>query len=619
MAIVEIDTLQRIRDMTYDNGGTDTQFRVARIASVEVSGQSYLLMSGEISGLASALIEPNGGLSFIDAYATSTANLLGAATLGAGFTTHPSVASFEKNGQSFAFVGSTVDLYGTSGRIEQFDALSTIRIEDGGTPVFVSHKKVTDVPGGGGTVSSFGSDPQIAKVGSRDILINPSRANSSTENEFETFAIKDSGKLKPLAVSQPFTYDFAKFDTVSVGKSTFVVAMGQFNVAPLQVLRLKWDGTMEQKFELPTSDTAIFNRITTDLETVEIGDRSFVLVSEVTNGSILVYEIDKTGRLTLVEQETPGRFDGWSSSEAIEVFEENGNHYAAAGGYGNGIGVFEISDGGALTEVDEFTYSDGGIRFTYDLDVRDLADGRQYIFASTATQDEVRSFRFIAEDNAIATGKKRGNGTDEDDQIFGTKGNNILKGREGDDMIEGGAGDDRILGEDGQDNLFGGDGRDALLGGEDYDFLFGDAGRDRLLGGNGNDVAYGGSGNDRLFGEAGNDRLFGDGGRDRLDGGDGLDVLTDGKGLDILTGGTGNDRFVFWKDGVTDTITDYEDNRDTIDLTEFGRGLEFSDLAIRQAGTAVEIDVMGETIIVNSATGQISDFELSLGDFVFAI
>ncbi|MEX0279751.1 MAG: hypothetical protein AB3N13_01030 [Arenibacterium sp.] len=76
---------------------------------------------------------------------------------------------------------------------------------------------------------------------------------------------------------------------------------------------------------------------------------------------------------------------------------------------------------------------------------------------------------------------------------------------------------------------------------------------------------------------------------------------------------------MFWKDGTTDTITDYEDNRDKIDLTEFGRGLEFSDLVIRQAGSAVEIDVMGETILVNSATGQISDFELSLGDFVFAL
>ncbi|MEX0310852.1 MAG: calcium-binding protein [Tateyamaria sp.] len=378
-------------------------------------------------------------------------------------------------------------------------------------------------------------------------------------------------------------------------------------------------GKMAQKFELPTSDSAIFNRITTDLEAVEIGDRSFIIVPEVTRGSILVYEIDKTGRLTLVEQENPGRFDGWSSSEAIEVFEENGNHYAVAGGYGNGIGVFEISDGGALTEVDEYTYPVGGIRFTYDLDVRDLADGRQYIFASTATQDEVRSFRFIAEDNAIATGKKRGNGTDEDDQIFGSKGNNILKGREGDDMIEGRAGNDRILGEDGEDNLFGGDGRDVLRGGEDYDFLFGDAGRDRLFGENGNDVAHGGSGNDRGVGEEGNERLFGGSGREQLDGGGGDGVLTDGTGSDRLTGGTGDDRFVFWKDGKIDTITDYEDNRDKIDLIEFGRGLEFSDLLVRQAGTAVEVDVMGETIIVNSATGQISDFELSLGDFVFAV
>ncbi|MEX0279752.1 MAG: calcium-binding protein [Arenibacterium sp.] len=282
---------------------------------------------------------------------------------------------------------------------------------------------------------------------------------------------------------------------------------------------------MTQAFELPEIDTAIYNKETRDVEAVQIGDRSFVIVPEVTSGTVLVYEVDKSGRLTLVEQETPNGLEGgWGFSEEIEIFEQNDTFYAVAGGYGNGIGVFEISAGGALTEVDEFTYTDGGIRFTYDLDVRGLADGRQYIFASTATQDEVRSFRFIAEDNAIATGKKRGKGTEEDDQIIGSKGNNILKGREGDDMIEGAGGNDRILGEDGEDNLFGGDGRDVLRGGEGYDFLFGDAGRDRLLGETGNDVAYGGSGNDRIFGNEGNDRLFGDSGRDRLDGGDGLDV-----------------------------------------------------------------------------------------------
>ena len=619
MAIVEIDTLQRVRDMTFDNGLAETQFRVARITSVEIEDATYLLMSGEVSGLAVALIEPTGGLAFIDAYGTNGTNTIANATLGAGFTTHPSVASFEKNGTSYAYVGSTVDIYNqSSGRIDQFNAISGFEIAPNGTPDFIQHRQVDNVPGGGGTVSSFGSDPQFASPGGRDMLITPVNPNRTTEGVFKTYAIRDNGSLRPLAETEPFTYDFAKFDTVEKSGNTFVVAFGQFDIAPLQVLKLNPNGKMKQVFELPISDGAIFNRITTDIETIEIGNRSFVIVSEVTRGSILVYEIQKSGRLMLVEQENPGRFDGWSSPEALVTFEDGGKNYLAAGGYGNSLGVFQISDGGALTEVDEFTFDDPAIRFVYDLDARDLADGRQYIFASTATVDEVRSFRFIGENDAISSGKRRLNGTEEDDQITGRGKDNILNGFEGDDLIEGRRGKDKLLGGEGEDNLFGGDGRDTLKGGDGYDFLFGESGNDRLVAEGGNDFANGGNGDDRVFGGIGNDVLLGASGNDRLFGEDGLDRLVDGTGRDQMTGGSGNDIFVFYKDGKTDTVLDYEDNRDQIDLTEFGRGLEFSDLIVRQSGSAVTVEVMGERIVINSATGEIRDFELSLGDFVFA-
>src|SRR5690606_12590334 len=88
-------------------------------------------------------------------------------------------------------------------------------------------------------------------------------------------------------------------------------------------------------------------------------------------------------------------------------------------------------------------------------------------------------------------------------------------------------------------------------------------------GGGGNDRLVGGGGNDTLNGGAGHDRLTGGGGHDRLTGGAGNDTLNGGAGNDRLTGNGGKDIFVFGKGGGNDTITDYADGIDRIDLRDF--------------------------------------------------
>ena len=105
-----------------------------------------------------------------------------------------------------------------------------------------------------------------------------------------------------------------------------------------------------------------------------------------------------------------------------------------------------------------------------------------------------------------------------------------------------------------------------------YDRVFGGEGDDRLEGGNDPDDLYGEEGDDSLLGGTGHDRLFGGEGDDRLDGGSGQDLLLGGEGDDRLTGGAGADTFVFTPDHGTDTITDFTDGEDTIDLSSVGRG-----------------------------------------------
>lgn len=258
------------------------------------------------------------------------------------------------------------------------------------------------------------------------------------------------------------------------------------------------------------------------------------------------------------------------------------------------------------------------------------------------------------------------NGQSGHDEMFGDEGNDLIEGEEGRDTADGGAGDDTIyggteddslsggigldslFGDEGLDTLFGGDDADTLDGGLDADSLMGEAGEDMLKGGKGADTLdggteadeiNGGNGADNLIGGAGADSLYGNKGDDTLEAGKdndllegqtGFDSLSGGKGddtldggqdddtldgglnSDVLTGGAGADVFVFAADGATDTITDFEDGVDLIDLDVGFAALVFTDIVPGE----VHITHSGETLIVLDGTGQLTSADFDAGDFI---
>ncbi|WP_233962968.1 immunoglobulin-like domain-containing protein, partial [Shewanella indica] len=111
------------------------------------------------------------------------------------------------------------------------------------------------------------------------------------------------------------------------------------------------------------------------------------------------------------------------------------------------------------------------------------------------------------------------------------------------------------------------------------------------------DIIRGGEGSDILFGQGGNDELYGDNGNDMLFGGNGNDLLVGGNGDDWLTGGQGVDTFS-WKAGETGTdhITDFELNKDKLDLSELLLGEEHNSLeqyfqfSVADGNTTISID-----------------------------
>jgi len=77
-------------------------------------------------------------------------------------------------------------------------------------------------------------------------------------------------------------------------------------------------------------------------------------------------------------------------------------------------------------------------------------------------------------------------------------------------------------------------GRDATrIGTNDNDIIRGSYGDDVIVSLGGNDIVYGMSGNDVICGGDGNDRLYGNSGNDILIGQEGFDSVNGGKGLDI--------------------------------------------------------------------------------------
>jgi Ca2+-binding RTX toxin-like protein len=92
--------------------------------------------------------------------------------------------------------------------------------------------------------------------------------------------------------------------------------------------------------------------------------------------------------------------------------------------------------------------------------------------------------------------------------LDGTDGDDIIIGSDGDDHIDAGDGDDIVCGGAGHNDIHGGEGDDVLLGSSDHDHLDGGAGVDTVVGFGGDDTIAGGSGYDVLLGGPGDDVMI---------------------------------------------------------------------------------------------------------------
>ncbi|KAB7741891.1 choice-of-anchor D domain-containing protein [Nostocoides sp. F2B08] len=127
-----------------------------------------------------------------------------------------------------------------------------------------------------------------------------------------------------------------------------------------------------------------------------------------------------------------------------------------------------------------------------------------------------------------------------DDTIRGNDGNDWMQGGDGNDNLIGGLGDDILLDSNGDDTLKGGDGNDALSSGQGFggDLLQGGRGNDVLIHGNDLAESFAGPGDDYVLGGAGDDTVFGDDGDDWVESGATI-TGTGGGAFNLLQGDNG--------------------------------------------------------------------------------
>ncbi len=214
-------------------------------------------------------------------------------------------------------------------------------------------------------------------------------------------------------------------------------------------------------------------------------------------------------------------------------------------------------------------------------------------------------------------------GSDHDDEIRGSSGDDVLLGGLGNDRVDGREGDDEIFGEAGDDLLDGG------LGASDsIRFIRSAAGikADLSTGiatGEGNDTftnieeLFGSDFDDELRGDSQDNQLHGFGGVDLLQGGTGEDNLTGGLGDDTIDGAEGIDDTVFYVlasgpvevDLNTDIGTG-ADGTDTLIGIEHVGGSDFDDRLFGSDEDDILIGRAGDDIV----KGRGGDLDILSGD-----
>lgn len=317
----------------------------------------------------------------------------------------------------------------------------------------------------------------------------PEADNEASANEtFEVFGFGNRLPFKPTGRNLPTDYRYEATTPEEVMTPFWKIADG---VESVSITRIGAFVTNE------ISDFAIYNPDSNF-------DRSASLRFTKAMNSTFLPQTETGGAPTLTFSRTTIP-DSWEGNDLFGIVADNTrtNHYANSG-LGHGFRVFQALD----------------------------ADGNAIANTWLGTQDGVYGNEDFNDSIFLIVGatpvfgvKYGSNGND---ALLGTDGDDYLAGEGGNDILDGLAGDDFMIGDGGADTFEGGEGNDTVS----YKWSFGVT--VNLATGFGQDgdvyrsieTAVGSNGNDRLTASSAGSTLEGSGGSDTLQGGTGFDTVS---------------------------------------------------------------------------------------------
>ncbi|MEM7723365.1 MAG: calcium-binding protein [Pseudomonadota bacterium] len=199
----------------------------------------------------------------------------------------------------------------------------------------------------------------------------------------------------------------------------------------------------------------------TAMETVQINDRSFVLLASAPgggmgmSGAISVMELTADGALTAVDHVLDTLTTRFGGIKSLDVTEAEGRTYVTAAGSDGGATVFALLPNGRLHMLDVIEdQPDIGLE-----NVSAIAsatdNGTLNLFFTSEVSAGVAHLTMDVSQHGIdyladaAGGSMTGTGLN--DIMIGGDGNDVLNGGAGDDILEDGSGGDRLTGGAGRD------------------------------------------------------------------------------------------------------------------------------------------------------------------------
>lgn len=369
--------------------------------------------------------------------------------------------------------------------------------------------------------------------------------------------------------------------TVIPDASGDLAALTQYGQSGFHLFEIGSTGYLTQTDTIPDTPKSYVDDVT-DTASVLLGGVSYLLTLSAGENGITSYEVTASGEAILTD--SLGNHDGlWiSGAAALQTAVVGGQTFAIiASVTSDSLSVVRVNDMGCLFLADQVTDDlDSRFEGASALDVFEVA-GRSFVVAG-GSDAGLTIFELLpggalslVSSTAFETGQGMGNIVSIDAAVSG-------------DLVQ----------------FFVTEESGARL--QVFEADFGSVGLLITASGAG---ATGGALDDRILGTSGGQMLSGAGGDD---------FLHDGTGADTLSGGAGADVFVMMADSAADTISDFENGADRIDLSDWGMIYTAAALVITPTATGATIAYGSNLLVVTSASGgPLSAGSLGDDDFIF--